>query len=86
MKRIRYWFTRRKLLMAQAVDLQRQLQEAWDKCDTLITERALMAQDVAHLRNQLNRVARERYQERELRLEAEKLSKHPLYKETNDEN
>ena len=68
---IRYWFTKKKLMLAQLRDLQRQLQEAWDKCDTLITERALLAQDVDHLRNQLNRVARERFQERELRLAAE---------------
>ena len=73
MKGISGWLRRNNLLMAQTKDLYRQLQKAWDKCDTLITERALLAQDVDHLRNQLNRVARERYQERELRLAAEEL-------------
>ena len=71
MQRIRYWLTSKRLLMAQLHDMQRQLQEAWDKCDELITERALLVQDADYLRSQMSRLSRERYQERELRLEAE---------------
>ena len=71
MKRIRYWFTSKRLLLAQMHDLQRQLQEAWDRCDELITDRALMAQENDYITDQLHRVARERDNEREKRLKAE---------------
>ena len=73
MQRIRYWLTSKRLLMAQLHDMQRQLQEAWERCDELITDRALMAQDVDYTRIQLRRLSRERYQERELRMAAEEL-------------
>ncbi len=78
MKRIRLWFARRKLLMAQAKDLARQLQEAWNDAEDAerlyINECATNAglrTDIDYLRDQLHRVARERDEERRLRLEAE---------------
>ena len=73
MQRIKRWLTSKRLLMAQLHDMQRQLQEAWDRCDELITDRALMAQDVDYTRIQLRRLSRERFQERELRMAAEEL-------------
>ena len=71
MNPIRYHLASRKLLKAQAVDLQRQLQEAWDESDKL--GEALVDSWEAHenTRKQLHRVARERDAERKLRLEAE---------------
>ena len=60
MTRIRYWLSSKKLQMAQLKDLSRQLQEAWDD-----------AAGDEYLRDQLHRVARERDNERKLRLEAE---------------
>ena len=60
MKRMRYWFASKKLLMAQMHDLSRQLREAWDD-----------AAGDEYLREQLHRVARERDNERKKRLEAE---------------
>ena len=85
MKHIRYWLSSKRLLMAQMHDMQRQLQEAWDKCDELITERALLVQDADYLRNQLSRLSRERYQERELRLAAEELRDEYLEQLENEE-
>ncbi len=71
MKRIRYWFTRKKVLMAQAKDLARQLQEAWDKT----AHWEAMALELEDMHDyvvlQLHRVARERDAERNLRLDAE---------------
>ena len=71
MKRVRYCFASRKLLKAQAVDLQRQLQEAWDKVALLRSINETVAQEREYMRDQLHRVARERDEERRLRLEAE---------------
>ena len=85
MQRIKRWLTSKRLLMAQLHDIQRQLQEAWDKCDELITERALLVQDADYLRNQLSRLSRERYQERELRLAAEELRDTYLEQLANEE-
>ena len=71
MKRMRYWFASKKLLMAQLHDLQRQLQEAWTECDTLGDHLVDSRDREECLRDQLHRVARERDNERKLRLEAE---------------
>ena len=82
MKHIAGWFRRNNTIMAQAKDLGRQLQEAWDSaedwkslyeenekdCDYLFS---LQAERGAYLRDQLHRVARERDQERKKRLAAE---------------
>ena len=78
MKRIRYWLTSKRLLMAQAEDLHRQLTEAWfdvaDMREARDAARAVsleMAETKHYLTEQLHRVARERDRERKLRLEAE---------------
>ena len=89
------WFRRNNTLMAQAVDLQRQLQEAWDEKDKY--EVALRKSRIQYyelwelhdgLKDQLHRVARERYQERELRLAAEELREHweDVYNNTYEKN
>ena len=78
MNKLFYYFASKKLLMAQAKDLSRQLQEAWDARDRLVT-RLGYCQDKYHAKladyngvlDQLHRVARERDNERRLRLEAE---------------
>ena len=80
MNRIRYYFASKKLQMAQLHDLKRQLVKAWGNAED--TERlyinecatnAGLQTDIDYLRDQLHRVARERDNERKLRLEAEKL-------------
>jgi hypothetical protein len=60
MNKLKYYFASRKLLMAQAVDLQRQLQEAWD--EVLAIRRAYKDLMDLHVntKDQLHRVARER--------------------------
>ena len=83
--KLKYWLTSKRLLMAQLHDMQRQLQEAWERCDELITDRALMAQDVDYTRVQLRRLSRERYDERELRLAAEELRDTYLEQLANEE-
>ena len=82
MKRIRYWFTRKKVLMAQAKDLARQLQEAWDMekyCKEKMRKWGRLyyyeREKSRGLTEQLHRVARERDEERRLRLEAEQWAK-----------
>ena len=59
--------------MAQLHDLKRQLQEAWDRSDILDNISVDLAISANSLRDQLHRVARERDQEREKRMEAEDL-------------
>ena len=71
MKRMRYWLASKKLQMAQLHDLSRQLQEAWAECDTLGDHLVDSWDREECLREQLHRVARERDNERKLRLEAE---------------
>ena len=84
MNKLFYYFASKKLLMAQAKDLQRQWQEMRDERDMfkrmyylrldshieMVEEHRLAG---TSLRDQLHRVARERDNERKLRLEAEKL-------------
>ena len=84
--RIRFYFTSKKLQMAQLHDLQRQLQEAWDEGDKL-SDNLVDSWDYAgNLLVQLHRVARERDNERKLRLEAEdKLLDYRLDKREKDE-
>ena len=60
MNKIRYYFSSKKLLMAQAEDLQRQLQEAWDKVAILRDVNETVAMEREYIRDQLHRVARER--------------------------
>jgi len=71
MKRMRYWLASKKLLMAQLHDLQRQLQEAWNEKDILEDYYMDEWEKSNSLTDQLHRVARERDNERKLRLEAE---------------
>ena len=78
--RIRFYFASKKVQMAQLHDLSRQLQEAWDEQERLDKAFDWSAVKVAecreerdYLQDQLHRVARERFQERELRQAAEKL-------------
>ena len=77
MKHIAGWFRRNNTIMAQAKDLGRQLQEAWDECVTLgdhiVAANLYSMEQSDYLTDQLHRVARERDNERKLRLEAEKL-------------
>ncbi len=72
MKHIAGWFRRNNTIMAQAKDLARQLQEAWDKASHWKS----IAHELDDMHEcaieQLHRVARERYEESEKRLEAEK--------------
>ncbi len=72
------WFRRNNTLMAQAKDLARQLQEAWDEsdqweglCGRAINEASDNLDLAKSYSDQLHRVARERDKERRLRLEAE---------------
>ena len=92
MKRIKRWLTSKRLLMAQLHDLQRQLQEAWDKNAMLDGENALLEfanetliDSAENLVTQLHRVSRERFQERELRLAAEDLRDTYLEQLANEE-
>ncbi len=78
MKHMAGWFRRNNTLMTQAKDLARQLAEAWSDAEDAerlyINECATNAglhTDIDYLRDQLHRVARERDEERRLRLEAE---------------
>ena len=71
MKRMRYWFAKKKLLMAQMHDLSRQLQEAWDEKDILEDYYMDEWEKSNSLTEQLHRVARERDQERKKRIDAE---------------
>ncbi len=65
------WFRRNNTLMAQAKDAYRQLQEAWDEKDGWKEGYYEKNNDFEYIVNQLHRVARERDEERRLRLEAE---------------
>ena len=72
------WFRRNRTLMAQAKDLSRQLQEAWDECEIISTSHVMAlieANDnlelAQNLTDQLHRVARERDEERDNRQAAE---------------
>ena len=67
------WFRRNNTIMAQAKDLSRQLQEAWEENTYLRKMWILAHTNKEYTRDQLHRVARERDNERKLRLEAEKL-------------
>ena len=78
MKHIAGWFRRNNTIMAQAKDLSRQLQEAWDArgdlemhLDDCQLNYFAKCADYDSVVNQLHRVARERDNERKLRLEAE---------------
>ena len=79
MKHIAGWFRRNNTLMAQAKDLSRQLQEVWAENRVLKKERhdwkrsaQIYHSDYEYVKDMLHRVARERDEERRLRLEAEK--------------
>ena len=71
MKHIAGWFRRNNTLMAQAKDLARQLQEAWDKASHWKS----IAHELDDMHEcaieQLHRVARERDEERRLKQDAE---------------
>ena len=78
MKRIKRWLTSKRLLMAQAQDLQRQLTEAWydvsDMREARDAARAVsieLAEAKHYITEQLHRVAQERDEERRLRIDAE---------------
>ena len=93
MNRTRYWLSSKKLQMAQLKDLSRQLQEAWDeqeRLDNAFDWASMQATECEeqrdYLQDQLHRVARERDNERKLRLEAEgKLQDYHLDKREKDE-
>ena len=75
---IKGWLRRNSTLMAQAKDLARQLQEAWEKYDCLAEyidgqQKDFDALDATndYISAQLTRLARSRYEERERRLAAE---------------
>lgn len=67
MNKLKLFFASKKLLMAQAVDLQRQLWEAWE--DTEYWQKGYFAMRCSYenVATQLHRVARERDEERRQR-------------------
>ena len=71
MKHIAGWFRRNNTIMAQAKDLSRRLQEAWDVSAGYKEGYDVRGKSCDYLEDQLHRVARERDQEREKRLAAE---------------
>ena len=71
MKHIAGWFRRNNTIMAQAKDLSRQLQEAWDVSAGYKEGYNERGKSCDYLEAQLHRVARERDQERKKRLAAE---------------
>ena len=73
MRHIAGWFRRNNTIMAQAKDLQRQWQEMREERDHLNKVYRALQETSCNYIEQLHRVARERDNERKLRLEAEKL-------------
>ena len=71
MKHIAGWFRRNNTIMAQAKDLSRQLQEAWAENALLTFANETLIANAENMVDQLHRVARERDNERKLRLEAD---------------
>ena len=78
MKHIAGWFRRNNTIMAQAKDLSRQLQDAWDERDKFEKDfkdwkrsAQIYHSDYEYVKEMLHRVARERDQERKKRLAAE---------------
>ena len=67
------WFRRNNTIMAQAKDLQRQWQEMREESAGYKEGYDERGKSCDYLQDQLHRVARERDNERKLRLEAEKL-------------
>ena len=70
LSKIAGWFRRNNTIMAQAKDLQRQWQEMRDERDEWRNEAHDWAISNTNIQSQLHRVARERDNERKLRLEA----------------
>ena len=86
MNRIRYYFASKKVQMAQLHDLKRQWQEMREERDEWRNEAHDWAISNTNIQSQLHRVARERDNERKLRLEAEdKLLDYHLDKREKDE-
>jgi len=73
LSKIAGWFRRNNTIMAQAKDLQRQWQEMREERDHLNKVYRALQETSCNYIEQLHRVARERDNERKLRLEAEKL-------------
>ena len=73
MNKLFYYFASKKLLMAQAKDLQRQWQEMREERDLALAVNATISDGRTYLIARLHEVTRERDNERKLRLEAEKL-------------
>ena len=71
MKRIAGWFRRNNTIMAQAKDLSRQLQEAWEVSAGYKEGYDERGKSCDYLQDQLHRVTRERDNERKMRMEAE---------------
>ena len=78
MKHLRHWLSSKRRQMAQAEDLQRQLTEAWRDLEDMREARDVaravsleLAEQKHYVTEQLRRVSRERFEERELRLAAE---------------
>ena len=70
MKHIAGWFRRNNTIMAQAKDLQRQWQEMREERDLALDVNATISDGRTYLIARLHEVARERDNERKLRLEA----------------
>ena len=68
---IKGWLRRNSSLMAEAKDLARQLQEAWNVIRELENAYCAKVDESNGVKSQLRRVTRERYEERERRLAAE---------------
>jgi len=71
MNKLFYYFASKKLLMAQAKDLGRQLQEAWAENALLTFANETLIANAENMVDQLHRVARERFSERAHRLTIE---------------
>ena len=69
------WFRRNNTIMAQAKDLSRQLQEAWNENALLTFANETLIANAENMVDQLHRVARERDQERKKRQTWERRSK-----------
>ena len=71
MNKLFYYFASKRLQMAKLHDLSRQLQEAWEISAGYKEGYDERGKSCDYLQDQLHRVARERDNERKLRLEAE---------------
>ena len=83
--KIKGWLSSKRLLIAQCEKAQRQLQEAWEERDGWKAACYSWKDTANSITAQLHRLARERDEERRLRLAAEELREHYLEQLENEE-